>query len=340
MVVFSLLLLFFLFPMGQGDDLASREGTLPSLLGDNAKRKSGDSKKGRKRRERETQRLMLFRNAPITDAQPYYSDSFYVPMFVQRYLALDPEDCMRRIRDGAAWTDPADPDFKYRGHELPRQKAFWTRVDDNGQQDAALRLDAPPDPLRKYRYPGFQYGSMLSYRPLQAVPLVQQLTDALQDDLVLNGARIHVNHVIGTRYRDGDDYISFHADKVDDMTEGAPILSLSFGETRELHVIRSDSPDKPDVFKLGPGDLFVLGYQTNLTHKHAIMPVTREQKVEPRISLVFRNIRTVVPLAEVRAKAAKTRAIRENRQSETSSGGRNAPTKRAKTADDKNEGSH
>ena len=39
--------------MGQGDDLASREGTLPSPLGDNAKRKSGDSKKGRKRRERE-----------------------------------------------------------------------------------------------------------------------------------------------------------------------------------------------------------------------------------------------------------------------------------------------
>ena len=277
---------------------------------------------------------ILFRDLPVDDAQPCFSDSFYVPHFVQRYLGLDPDECFARINDEAPWTDPTDKNFRYRGHELPRQKAFWVRAARTGHAAAApMDVNSPPDPLRKYRYPGFQYGSMLHYRPLEATAIVRLMSDELQNHLVLDGKPVEVNHVIGTRYRDRDDYISFHADKVNDIADGSPILSLSFGEMRELHVARNDQLDKPVVFKLGPGDLFVLGYKTNLAYKHAIVPVAQELQasrdvnrpcdtddaaatvphVGPRISLVLRNISTLISLKEVRTKAAKTRADRRKR---------------------------
>ena len=310
----------------------SRSLTLNGRVNDNERQNDGE--------HGECLVTASFCGVVMADAEACYSDSLYVPKFVQKYLGWDVDECFERLSAQAPWTDPSDLDFRYRGHELPRQKAFLVRSEGRSSSSSSssssswpVDVNVPPDPLRKYRYPGFQYGSMLHYRPLQAAPVVQDLSNALQDHLQLDGQPVTVNHVICTRYRDSGDHIGFHSDKVADIADGAPILSLSFGETRELHIARNDDLEKPRVLTLEAGDLFVLGYKTNLAYKHAIVPVAQERAVKrhadddddddddgssarvgARISLVFRNISTLVALEDVRSKAAKTRAERNKKR--------------------------
>jgi hypothetical protein len=84
---------------------------------------------------------------------------------------------------------------------------------------------------------------------------------------------------------------------------------------------------------LEDGDLFVLGPRTNASLKHAVLPVKDEQiierhgtAVEPRISIVLRDIKTQLSRAEVvatmdqsergkaRARQAKTPSQRPESQ--------------------------
>lgn len=82
-------------------------------------------------------------------------------------------------------------------------------------------------------------------------------------------------------------------------------------------------PDGTDkiVLLLGPGDLFVLGWQTNLVRQHAIVSVVKERQkrtdpvtIGSRVSLVFRDIKTTIPLARARAKAEATEKRRAKAQ--------------------------
>lgn len=242
----------------------------------------------------------------LSDDDRVHEDCYHVKRFVQRELGMNPDTVHDAILATAPWTDPAHPDLLYRGHELRRQKAFWNRA------GLTADINAPPDLLYRYRYPGAQFGSLLFYRPLAHTPIVHQLTTALQ-------AHVHpgINHVIATHYRNGDDEIGFHSDKIKDIRPDTPIISLSFGETRELHMMKLDGTDRT-VHVLEPGDLFILGWRTNMARKHAIVPVADEVAIErdpnvpigSRISLVFRDIKTTIPLATARQKAQVTRVRR------------------------------
>lgn len=57
-------------------------------------------------------------------------------------------------------------------------------------------LNAPPPVPHKYSYPGFQYGSMKSYRPFEAIPEVCALAELLE----CSSTEI----LIGTKYRADD----------------------------------------------------------------------------------------------------------------------------------------
>ncbi len=267
-----------------------------------------------------------FRNAPIAGAIRVMEDSFYVPEFAQTLIGFNPAALLASINASAPWTDPSDRSFKYRGNELQRQKAFLVRADD------AVHFDEPPAMLHKYAYPGWQYASMESYRPLQAVPDVQRMANELQQHLTFNDALVVINHAILTRYRDSGDSIGFHSDKMHDITPNSAIISLSLGESREFHIGKPNPDDrKKTIFEraivLGPGDLFVLGPRTNELHRHAIVPVkdetlirrARGHVVQPRISIVFRDIATQITRTTMRTKAAtaaRARARAQQRKAE------------------------
>lgn len=277
---------------------------------------------------------LLIRGVYPLDAVPVGPDSF----FLQNFISEDMELAMERALFASnAWTDPSNPDFMYRGKQLRRQKLFLSR-----SYDVNPDVNAPPSILHKYGYPGFQYGSMKSYRPFEAIPEVCAFANMLERDMLFNGEPVLINHIIGTKYRDSEDNIGFHSDKVTDIAPGSPIISLSLGETREFHLGLPDPEDPKstlltDVFVLHSGDLFVLGPLTNMQYRHAVVPVADEVEIQrdpnvaiqPRISIVMRNIATTITSEEAEAHGAKTVEKRVKNQA------KKAEARAAKTVEDR-----
>ncbi len=73
---------------------------------------------------------ITFNGVDITNIQYALLDSFIIPNFVQTTLKVDPQVLYNTLYDSAPWTDPSDPDLKYRGNELApsSQKSFSCRI--------------------------------------------------------------------------------------------------------------------------------------------------------------------------------------------------------------------
>lgn len=213
-------------------------------------------------------------------------------------------EALPRELDGL-FLDRTSAFMKYRGHALKRDKALFA-------DSPTVTAAGEPDELYLYHYPGFQLESLLHYHAVSSVPSLQRLL-ALLHTCTYQGQPMRFNHVIATRYRDGDDAIGWHADKMRDIAPGTPIVSLSLGATRDLQLRAATASEKDpasETIPLRHGDLFVLGPETNEHMQHRVPPVTKtavaaadEEGVapQPRISLVFRHIHTQVSRNEVLA---------------------------------------
>ena len=85
-------------------------------------------------------------------------------------------------------------------------------------------------------------------------------------------------------YRDGDDSVAWHGDKIRKEIE-APIIPLvSLGEPRKF-LLRPKGGGRSRAFRLGRGDLLVTGGATHRAWDHAVPKVAR---AGPRISVAFR----------------------------------------------------
>eukprot|EP01111_Echinosteliopsis_oligospora_P013093 TRINITY_DN4604_c0_g2_i1.p1 TRINITY_DN4604_c0_g2~~TRINITY_DN4604_c0_g2_i1.p1 ORF type:complete len:268 (-),score=49.90 TRINITY_DN4604_c0_g2_i1:7-810(-) len=217
-------------------------------------------------------------------ATRYGPDSYLVKNFVQTYLGKDPKTIMQDLQSNAQWVDRSAPEMKYRGKELKRTKFFLVES-----------VEAMP----RYRYPGATWRSLLNYHTISSMANVSYFVEKLQE-MKIDSKEVKINHVIGTLYKDGADNIGFHADKMMDIREGSYILDLSFGAVRDFHLRENDQEDSKYIIQLEPGSLFILGPETNSTMQHAV--VETKEMVGPRISLVMRDIKTIVPREEVMKK--------------------------------------
>tara|TARA_R110002111_G_scaffold39395_2_gene74346 strand:- start:646 stop:1503 length:858 start_codon:yes stop_codon:yes gene_type:complete len=100
-----------------------------------------------------------------------------------------------------------------------------------------------------------------------------------------------LNHCVCTLYRDKDDSLAFHTDKILDLDENTNVLSISFGDTRPIVFQEIKGKDKQTVM-LQSGSLLAIGPKTNRRYKHSIPKVMND--VNPRISLSVRTIKTFI----------------------------------------------
>lgn len=100
-----------------------------------------------------------------------------------------------------------------------------------------------------------------------------------------------LNHCVLTLFRDSDDSLAFHQDKVMDLEEGSNIVSLSFGEPRPI-VFEEIDGKKSITIILQPGSILVFDSKTNSRYRHSIPKLN--QPIGPRISLSIRTIRTLI----------------------------------------------
>jgi alkylated DNA repair dioxygenase AlkB len=224
-------------------------------------------------------------------------DSFYLPGFVQ---SREAERLFAIMRDDAPWIERGSKEMKYRGHDLQRTKFFLSK-------GKPVIDGVYPEALFVYRYPGFQYASMLHYRTFDALPDVLPVLEQLEPI-------VQTTQVIGTHYLKGADTIGWHSDKMQDIKPGTFIPIVSFGAARTLELKRVEDEDDTDITSvvLEPGSLFAMGPLTNKQSKHRIPPVKGD--IGPRISLVCRNIKTRLPFADVQKRIAKS--IKQHTQSQ------------------------
>ena len=87
-------------------------------------------------------------------------------------------------------------------------------------------------------------------------------------------------------YRDGNDSVAPHNDRLQDLVEGEPIALLSLGGTRRM-LIRSKRPGEPAVpIDLEAGSLLVMSYASQLHYTHGVAKT--RARVGPRISVALR----------------------------------------------------
>jgi alkylated DNA repair dioxygenase AlkB len=86
-------------------------------------------------------------------------------------------------------------------------------------------------------------------------------------------------------YRDGADSVAWHRDRIPSEIADPVVALVSLGEPRKF-LLRPTGGGRSRAFKLGQGDLFVTGGQTQRRFEHSVPKV---KAAGARLSLAFRH---------------------------------------------------
>ncbi len=97
---------------------------------------------------------------------------------------------------------------------------------------------------------------------------------------------VHFDSLGFNLYRDGNDSVAPHNDRLADLTEGAPIALVSLGVTRTMAITTKARPVRTMRLPLEAGSLLVMDWRSQHHYDHAI---PKDRHVSgPRISIAFR----------------------------------------------------
>ena len=124
--------------------------------------------------------------------------------------------------------------------------------------------------------------------------LASYRTDALPDFLPLDEMLARVRGKVPAPfsgvglnlYRDGNDSVAMHGDKLHTLVEGHPIALVSLGDTRRMLIRAKAGARETLAIDLHPGSLLCMSHASQSSHEHGIPKTRRLQG--PRISAVFR----------------------------------------------------
>jgi hypothetical protein len=111
-------------------------------------------------------------------------------------------------------------------------------------------------------------------------PVIHGLIESLSDRYAVG-----LDQVSAGWYRDGDDSVAFHGDRVARERVEAIVATVSLGDARRF-LIRPKSGGDSLGFSLGHGDLVVMRGSCQRTWEHA---VPKASSAGPRIALMFRH---------------------------------------------------
>lgn len=127
--------------------------------------------------------------------------------------------------------------------------------------------------------------------PIDIEPVVHSWSPTILSirNKILENLNTSFNHCLIRKYRNGDDHIREHSDKILDIKPGSCIVNYSCGTSRIIY-FRHKITRQVTKIELLPDSLFIMDYQTNIDYFHAI----KKQSIikEPRISCTFRMIDT------------------------------------------------
>jgi alkylated DNA repair dioxygenase AlkB len=98
--------------------------------------------------------------------------------------------------------------------------------------------------------------------------------------------RVPFTHIGLNYYRDGNDSVAPHNDKLSTLVAPHPVVLVSLGSPRRMEIREKAPPRRVVRIDLEPGSLLVMSHAMQVTHDHGI-PKSKPP-VGPRISLAFR----------------------------------------------------
>ena len=146
-----------------------------------------------------------------------------------------------------------------------------------GRTFVAPRIScAVADPGCSYRYRGSQMESVRFSKHLNT--LRESLCDYLD---------VPFNYALVTQYRNGTDYVGWHADDERDLMPDQAIANISLGATREFRIKSRDGTWDERVYT-EHGSLLVMHGDIHRNSKHTL--VKTRQSVGVRVVLSFRQV--------------------------------------------------
>lgn len=227
--------------------------------------------------------------------------SYYCPLFCDE-VGLNKDKLFSVFSNPQLYQPPNADYMRYRGNELARMKFFVSHAS----------VSAGVTPV--YRYPGFQWAAVQHYMTLQAAPTqLGDIVRGLCNNLSVDGRGYDFTQTIGTLYRDGQDSIGWHSDKVKDIADDSLIFDISLGAQRtfSLRAKTGDAPAAQEDCVMQPGSAILLTTATNAAYQHAVLP---QQGAGPRVSLVFRNIKTQLFEYQVERRIREAQRAKRQRQ--------------------------
>lgn len=109
---------------------------------------------------------------------------------------------------------------------------------------------------------------------------VRQMADALSERYGCDLRTVSAN-----LYRDGNDSVAWHGDRVGRVRADTVVAILTLGSPRRL-LLRPNGGGRSLAVEPGPGDLFVMGGTCQRTWQHS---VPKRAQAGPRICVMFRE---------------------------------------------------
>lgn len=165
---------------------------------------------------------------------------------------------------------------------------------------------------KRYRYPGWQWRLARAHKRLQTMPLIAQVTNAINMRLPSDKP---MNHAICTIYKDGRDGIGFHSDNPTDFAENAGFIVLKLGAARPFQFGIKNSDGSVQTFfekDLPAGTAVLVGADVNKETLHAVKD--HLSCSEPSGSIVWRCIKTVIPWSQVDLKITRSEKSRQRKR--------------------------
>lgn len=118
-----------------------------------------------------------------------------------------------------------------------------------------------------------------------AIPLPEQFKPYL--DWVDSLGHGPFNMVLANFYKDGSHYIGNHSDSEEQLVKYAPIVSISFGDTRTFRIRSKNTGKVVKDIELTHLSYVVMGGKMQERYTHEVPKTTKSTK--PRINLTFRQ---------------------------------------------------
>lgn len=181
---------------------------------------------------------------------------------------------------------------------LDPKNTHWSEVDGEQLKDIqfkniawaneSIKLYGKEIPLPRFTAWYGDDGMDYTYSGIKSRPVSWNEGLRYLKECVEQVAQQRFNSVLLNWYRDGQDYLNWHADDEKELGKNPVIASVNFGETRDFVLRRNSNPKQKISVPLKHGSLLIMRGAIQHHWQHSVPKRAKVKK--SRFNLTFRNI--------------------------------------------------